>query len=86
MIHGGQSPAQALRSESLEELEFEVVNAKGFIRFDFDLTNLGQKKVYRINYEVPVPAKSYARFTLRRRANQGFFRNGNSQRASRHAL
>ena len=65
MIHGGQSPVKALRRELLEELEFEVGNAKEFIRFDFDLTKLGQKKVYRIYYEIPVPAKSYARFTLR---------------------
>ena len=64
-VDEGEKPIQALRRELLEELEFEVVNAKEFIRFDFDLTNLGQTKVYRIFYEVTVPAKSYARFTLR---------------------
>ena len=64
-VNAGENSVQALRRELLEELEFEVVNAKEFIRFDFDLTNLGQKKVYRIYYEVPVPAKSCVRFTLR---------------------
>jgi 8-oxo-dGTP pyrophosphatase MutT (NUDIX family) len=64
-VDEGEHPVQALRRELLEELEFEVVNAKEFVRFDFDLTKLGQKKVYRIYYEIPVPAKSYARFTLR---------------------
>ena len=65
VVDAGENSVQALRRELLEELEFEVVNAKEFIRFDFDLTNLGQKKVYRKYYEVPVPAESYARFTLR---------------------
>jgi 8-oxo-dGTP pyrophosphatase MutT (NUDIX family) len=64
-VDEGENPVQALRRELLEELDFEVVNAKEFIRFDFDLTKLGQKKVYRIYYEIPVPAESYARFTLR---------------------
>ena len=64
-VDAGENPVEALRRELLEELDFEVVNAKEFIRFDFDLTKLGQKKVYRIYYEIPVPANSYARFTLR---------------------
>ena len=64
-VDEGENPVQALRRELLEELDFEVVNAKEFIRFDFDLTKLGQKKVYRIYYEIPVPAESYARFNLR---------------------
>lgn len=64
-VDEGENPIQALRRELLEELEFKVVNAREFTRFDFDFTNLGQKKVYRIYYEVPVPAESYARFTLR---------------------
>jgi len=63
-VDQGENPIQALRRELQEELDFEVVNANEFIRFDFDLTNLGQKKVYRIYYEIPVPAKSYARFKL----------------------
>ena len=64
-VDEGENPIQALRRELLEELEFEVVNAKEFVRFDFDLIKLGQKKVYRIYYEIPVPAKSYSHFTLR---------------------
>ncbi len=64
-VDEGEYPVQALRRELHEELEFEVVNAKEFVRFDFDMTKLGQKKVYRIYYEIPVPAESYARFTLR---------------------
>ncbi|HMJ49273.1 MAG TPA: NUDIX domain-containing protein [Burkholderiales bacterium] len=64
-VDEGENPAQALRRELLEELEFEVADANEFVRFDFDLTKLGQKKVYRIYYEIPVAAKSYARFTLR---------------------
>lgn len=64
-VDEGEYPVQALRRELLEELEFEVVNATEFTRFDFDFTKLGQRKVYRIYYEIPVPAESYARFNLR---------------------
>ena len=64
-IDEGENPVHAVRRELLEELDFQVADVKEFIRFDFDFTNLGQKKIYRIYYEVPVPAKSYERFTLR---------------------
>ena len=64
-VDEGEKPAQALSRELLEELDFGAVDAKEFIRFDFDLTNLCQKKIYRIYYEIPVPMKSYSRFTLR---------------------
>jgi 8-oxo-dGTP pyrophosphatase MutT (NUDIX family) len=64
-VDEGEYPVQALRRELLEELEFEVANAIEFVRFDFDLTKLGQKKVYRIYYEIPVPVERYKHFTLR---------------------
>ena len=64
-VDEGENRVQALRRELLEELEFEVVNAKEFIRFDFDLTKLGQKKAYRIYYEIPVAVETYARLVLR---------------------
>jgi len=72
-VDQGENPVQALSRELLEELDFEVADAKEFIRFDFDFTNLGQKKVYRIYYEIPVSAKSYARFILREGAQLNAF-------------
>jgi len=63
-VDEGENPVQALRRELIEELDFEVVDANEFIRFDFDLRKLGQKKVYRIYYEILVPVISYTRFKL----------------------
>jgi len=64
-VEEGEEPVQALRRELREELEFEIATVREFTRFDFDFAKLGQKKVYRIYYEVKVPAETYARFTLR---------------------
>ena len=64
-VEKGEEPLQALRRELREELEFEIADVREFTRFDFDLAKLGQKKVYRIYYEIPIPAESFARFTLR---------------------
>jgi 8-oxo-dGTP pyrophosphatase MutT (NUDIX family) len=63
-VDEGENPIQALRRELREELEFEVMNAKEFTRFDFDLTKLGQKRVYRIYYELLIGADTYGRFVL----------------------
>lgn len=35
-----------------------------FRRFDFDFGPLGQQKVFRIDYEVPVSAEAFSRFVL----------------------
>jgi 8-oxo-dGTP pyrophosphatase MutT (NUDIX family) len=59
-----ENPLQALRRELREELEFEINEANEFIRFDFDLTTLGQGKVYRIYYELSVSLESFSRFVL----------------------
>jgi hypothetical protein len=41
------------------------VNAfEEFTRFDFDFSRLGQKRVYRVYYEVPVSASAYSSLVL----------------------
>jgi 8-oxo-dGTP pyrophosphatase MutT (NUDIX family) len=60
----GEAPAEALRRELKEELEFEARAFEEFTRFDFDFSRLGQKRVFRIYYEVPVTASAYSSMVL----------------------
>jgi 8-oxo-dGTP pyrophosphatase MutT (NUDIX family) len=60
----GESPMDALRRELREELEFEMTEAREFTRFDFDFAPLGQPRVFRLFYEVPVSRKAYRGFVL----------------------
>lgn len=63
-VDHGENPRQTLTRELSEELEFDVAATRQFTRFDFDLSGLGQKPVYRIYFEVPVSAAAYSRFVL----------------------
>ncbi|MGH6893856.1 MAG: hypothetical protein ACREEP_16535, partial [Dongiaceae bacterium] len=46
------------------ELEFDVGHASEFTRFDFDFSGLGQKKLFRIYYEVPITLEAFSRVIL----------------------
>ena len=63
-VNTGEEPLQALRRELREELELDVGHASEFTRFDFDLSRLGQKKVFRIYYEVPVMLEAFSSMVL----------------------
>lgn len=63
-LDDGEAPEHALRRELREELEFSANDMRVFTRFDFDFAPLGQKRVYRIYYEVPVSARAYSQFVL----------------------
>ena len=63
-VDTGENPLEALRRELREELEYELDVAIEFMRFDFDLTALGHRKVFRIYYEVSVPQKVFSRCVL----------------------
>lgn len=72
-VEKDETPEHALRRELREELEFEVGDAAEFTRFDFDFSRLGQKRVFRIFYEVPVSLQEYSRFILHEGAQFGAF-------------
>jgi 8-oxo-dGTP pyrophosphatase MutT (NUDIX family) len=55
-VEQGEEPLAALHRELAEELRLAPRDAAYFTRFDFDLTCVGQKKVYRIFYVVRVAA------------------------------
>ena len=63
-LNDGEVADDALRRELREELEFSASGMRVFTRFDFDFAPLGQKRVYRIYYEVPVSPRAYSRFVL----------------------
>jgi 8-oxo-dGTP pyrophosphatase MutT (NUDIX family) len=63
-VDRGESPPQALRRELKEELELDADAFEEFTRFDFDFGRLGQKRVFRIYYEVPVTPSEFSRLVL----------------------
>ena len=63
-VSPGEEPLQALHRELQEELELDIGHASEFTRFDFDLNRLGQKKVFRIYYEVPVTLGAFSSMVL----------------------
>jgi|SRR5262245_18452505 len=63
-VDAGERPLDALRRELREELEYQIDGATEFTRFDFDLTRLGQPRVFRVYFEIRVPGEAYARFVL----------------------
>jgi len=63
-IEPGEDPESALRRELVEELALEPRALRYFTRFDFDLAPLGDKKVFRIIFEVPVGADEVANLVL----------------------
>ena len=63
-VDRGEAPSQALSRELKEELEFDAGAFEEFTRFDFDLSRLSQKRVFRIYYEVPITASAFSRMVL----------------------
>lgn len=63
-VSAGESPPSALGRELREELEYDAGPMQEFTRFDFDLSRVGQKPVYRIYYELRIPAAAFRDFVL----------------------
>ena len=63
-VNDGEKPLDALVREVEEELEYRVERAAEFTRFEFDLSHLGQPKVFRTFFEVRVPDEAFRRFVL----------------------
>jgi 8-oxo-dGTP pyrophosphatase MutT (NUDIX family) len=59
-----ETPLAALRRELEEELEYAPDAAAEFTRFEFDFSNVGQPKVYRVYFEISVPTEAFRRFVL----------------------
>ena len=54
-VEDEEQPADALRRELKEELGLAVSNMKPLTRFEFDLTPMGLKRIYRDFFEVHLP-------------------------------
>jgi 8-oxo-dGTP pyrophosphatase MutT (NUDIX family) len=63
-VDEGESPLGALKRELREEIEFEVHEAKYFTRFDFDMTELGLRRFYRIYYLITITKAECERIVL----------------------
>jgi 8-oxo-dGTP pyrophosphatase MutT (NUDIX family) len=75
-LDAGESASDALIRELEEELEFVPRDFCEFTRFDFDFSNLGQGKIFRIYYEVQVPMTAFDRFVLHEGAEFEAFEGG----------
>ncbi len=69
----GEDGPTALRRELAEELEMQITAAEQFVRFDFDLAPLGQKKCYRTYYDIKVTEAEVSRFVLHEGAAMRLF-------------
>lgn len=63
-VSDGETPLAALVRELGEELEYTPAAVVEFARFDFDLTRVGQSKMYRLFYEIFVPETAFSHFVL----------------------
>lgn len=59
-----ESAIGGLTRELQEELGYTLYDCSEFMRFDFDFSNLGHGKIFRIYYEVYVPLTAFKRFVL----------------------
>jgi len=72
-VDGGEDPIVALRRELYEEIEFEPSEISYFTRFDFDMSELGLSRYYRMYYVIPMaPAEQQQLILHEGRAMQAF--------------
>jgi len=63
-IESEEEPEAGLVRELMEELGIQVANMCLLTRFEFDLTPIGFKKIYRVFYEVQLPVSVLNSITL----------------------
>ena len=63
-VDEGEDPLSALHRELYEEIEFKPQKVAYFTRFDFDLTEIGMRRFYRIFYVIPMTADDRTRIIL----------------------
>ena len=63
-VDAKEDPSDAMRRELQEELEFTATDLRRFTRFEFDFSALGQRKVYRLYFEIAVDDDASRRFVL----------------------
>lgn len=63
-VDSGETPEQAVRRELMEELGFQVTEIAFLTEFNFDLSFIGEPRIYRRYYEVHVTAAEAESFQL----------------------
>lgn len=74
-LHADETPLQALKRELSEELGLDIADAEAtyFTQIDFDLSTLGQARIQRWIYTVPISADVYGGLRLHEGAAMGAF-------------
>ena len=63
-LEAGEDPVDALRRELAEELGLTVSTVRFFAEFGFDLSELGDRKVFRRVFEIPLHSRDIAALVL----------------------
>ena len=63
-VESGEQPVDALCRELKEELDLMVTNLRPLTRFEFDLTSMGLKRIYREFFEVRLPETALSSLQL----------------------
>lgn len=63
-VEPGEAPGDALRRELLEELGVRIGDFRWLARFDFDLSGLGTRTIWRMFYEVHLDDDQVNRLVL----------------------
>jgi 8-oxo-dGTP pyrophosphatase MutT (NUDIX family) len=72
-IAPGECGLGALQRELAEELEMAARDASEFIKLDFDLSQLGQKRCYRTYYEIKITTAEVSGLVLHEGADLRLF-------------
>jgi len=69
----GEEPAKALMRELNEELEIRSGQVEEFVSLEFDLTRMGQKKIYRTYYRLDIRSDTASQLVLHEGMAMRFF-------------
>jgi len=69
----GEEPVKALIRELNEELEMRSSNIEEFVSLEFDLTRMGQKKIYRTYYRLEITSDTASQLVLHEGMAMRFF-------------
>jgi 8-oxo-dGTP pyrophosphatase MutT (NUDIX family) len=72
-VGAGEKPASALIRELNEELEIRSSQIEEFVNLEFDLTRIGQRKVFRTYYQLSITSDMIAELVLHEGADMRLF-------------
>ncbi|MFN0043720.1 MAG: NUDIX domain-containing protein [Alphaproteobacteria bacterium] len=75
-VDEGETPIEALRREIKEEIDLDPGEARYFTRFDFDMSGVGRRWLYRVFYVIELRRQDLLRLRLREGKSMKLFEPG----------